>query len=126
MRRDGSARESQNTSAHSTPTALACGVPKYICVFRSIHRRYTGAMEHERLWKDRIVADSTILCGKPTIKGTRISVQLIVSVLARGWTTEQILHEYDHLTTDDIRACLAYAADALRSGDDGGGAAAST
>jgi uncharacterized protein (DUF433 family) len=36
-------------------------------------------------------------------------------LLARGWTTEQILEEYDHLTADDIRACLAYASEALKS-----------
>ncbi len=59
-------------------------------------------------WHERIAADPKILVGKPIIKGTRISVEFVLDLLARGWTTEQILKEYDHLTLEDIRACLAY------------------
>jgi uncharacterized protein (DUF433 family) len=66
-------------------------------------------------WKDRIAIDPNILVGKPVIKGTRIAVEFVIDLLARGWTTEQILHEYDHLTTEDIQACLAYASDMLKS-----------
>ena len=66
-------------------------------------------------WQERIVLDAAILTGKPTIKGTRIAVEFVVDLLARGWTTEDILSEYDHLTTDDIQACLAYASDMLQS-----------
>ena len=66
-------------------------------------------------WQDRIVLDPAILIGKPTIKGTRIAVEFVVDLLARGWTTEDILREYDHLTADDIQACLAYASDVLQS-----------
>lgn len=64
-------------------------------------------------WQDRISIDPKILVGKPVIKGTRISVEFIVDLLARGWTSEDILREYDHLEQDDIRACLAYARDLL-------------
>jgi uncharacterized protein (DUF433 family) len=39
----------------------------------------------------------------------------VVDLLGRGWTTEQILDEYDHLTGEDIQACLAYASDVLKS-----------
>lgn len=66
-------------------------------------------------WQERIVLDPAILTGKPTIKGTRIAVEFVVDLLARGWTTEDILSEYDHLTADDIQACLAYASDMLQS-----------
>jgi len=66
-------------------------------------------------WRDRITLDQAILAGKPIIKGTRISVEFVVDLLGRGWTTEQILREYDHLTRDDIQACLAYAGDVLKS-----------
>lgn len=66
-------------------------------------------------WKDRIAIDPNILVGKPVIKGTRIAVEFVIDLLARGWTTEQILHEYDHLTTEDIQACLAYVSDMLKS-----------
>jgi uncharacterized protein (DUF433 family) len=58
-------------------------------------------------WEERIAVDPQVLVGKPIVKGTRIAVEFIVDLLARGWTTEQILREYDHLTQEDIRACLA-------------------
>jgi uncharacterized protein (DUF433 family) len=64
-------------------------------------------------WRERIVADPKVLVGKPVVKGTRISVEFVIDLLARGWTAEQILKEYDHLASDDIRACLAYAAEPL-------------
>jgi uncharacterized protein (DUF433 family) len=66
-------------------------------------------------WQDRITLDPQILVGKPIIRGTRISVEFVVDLLGRGWTTEQILHEYDHLKPEDIQACLAYASDVLKS-----------
>ncbi len=52
--------------------------------------------------------------GKPTVKGTRISVELIVGWLAQGWTHEQLLESYPHITRDDILAALAFAAEMLR------------
>jgi uncharacterized protein (DUF433 family) len=66
-------------------------------------------------WQDRITIDSNMLVGKPVIMGTRISVEFIIDLLARGWTTAQVLREYDHLKPEDIQACLAYARDVLKS-----------
>jgi len=66
-------------------------------------------------WRDRITLDPKILVGKPIVRGTRISVEFVVDLLGRGWTTEQILSEYDQLTRDDVQACLAYAGDVLKS-----------
>lgn len=66
-------------------------------------------------WHTRIVVDPKILVGKPVIKGTRIAVEFVVDLLGRGWTTEQILREYDHLALEDIQACLAYASEVLKS-----------
>ncbi len=66
-------------------------------------------------WRDRIVADPDVLVGKPVIKGTRISVELVMDLLAGGYTPDQILQQYDHLTRDDIHACLAYAREVIRS-----------
>jgi uncharacterized protein (DUF433 family) len=63
---------------------------------------------------DRIVADPKILTGKPVVRGTRISVELVVELLAAGWSHAQILASYPHLTEEDIRACLAYASELLR------------
>ena len=67
------------------------------------------------IWQERITVDPNVLVGKPIIKGTRISVEFVVDLLGRGWTTDQILHEYDHLTLGDIQACLAYAGELLKS-----------
>ena len=66
-------------------------------------------------WRTRIVANPEVLVGKPVIKGTRISVELIMDLLAAGYTPEQILEQYDHLSADDIRACLAYAKEVIQS-----------
>lgn len=57
----------------------------------------------------RITADPGIFGGKPIIRGMRISVELILSLLAQGETQEAILADYPDLEPDDIRACLAYA-----------------
>ncbi len=66
-------------------------------------------------WHKRITVNPTVLVGKPVIKGTRIAVEFVIDLLGRGWTTEQILHEYDHLKAADIQACLAYASESLRA-----------
>lgn len=66
-------------------------------------------------WRERIVVDPEILVGKPVIKGTRIAVEFVIDLLARGYTKEQILEQYDHITAEDIQACLAYAGETLRS-----------
>lgn len=58
-------------------------------------------------WQDRITVDPNVLVGKPVIKGTRIAVEFVIERLGHGWTTEQILEEYDHLSREDIQACLA-------------------
>ncbi len=66
-------------------------------------------------WRERIVIDPKVLVGKPVIRGTRISVELIVDLLARGYEKDQILEQYDHISAEDIQACLAYASETLRS-----------
>lgn len=65
-------------------------------------------------WRDHIVSDPDILVGKPAVKGTRISVELILGWLAQGWTQDMILESYPQLGHDDILACLAFAAEMLR------------
>ena len=66
-------------------------------------------------WQTRITVDACVLVGKPIIKGTRIAVEFVIDLLGRGWSVEQLLHEYDHLRPEDIRACLAYAGEVLKS-----------
>lgn len=65
-------------------------------------------------WRERVVSDPDILLGKPTIKGTRISVELILGWLAQGWNFEQIVEAYPHITREDILAALAFAAELMR------------
>jgi uncharacterized protein (DUF433 family) len=66
-------------------------------------------------WEDRIEVNPKVLVGKPILRGTRIAVEFVIDLLARGWTNEEILREYDHLTRDDIQACLLYASEILKS-----------
>ena len=61
----------------------------------------------------RITADPNILAGKPIIAGTRISVQLILEKIRDGWTIEDLLDDYPHLTREQIVSALEYAADAM-------------
>ena len=61
----------------------------------------------------RIVIDPKVMVGKPVIKGTRIPVELIVKLVANGATEEDILRDYPHLTKDDIKAALLYAAEVI-------------
>ena len=57
----------------------------------------------------RIRTNPQIFGGKPIIRGLRLSVELILSLLAQGETIENLLADYPELEPDDIRACLAYA-----------------
>ncbi len=59
---------------------------------------------------ERITANPQILGGKPIIRGTRISVEFILELLASDVSEDEILEDYPHLTKDDIQACLKYAA----------------
>jgi uncharacterized protein (DUF433 family) len=66
-------------------------------------------------WKERIVLDPEVLTGKPVVKGTRIAVELVVELLAGGWSEEDILRNYPRLTKDDVKACLLYASERLQA-----------
>lgn len=63
----------------------------------------------------RIVLDPRVLTGKPIVRGTRLSVEFVLCLLADGWDEGDILANYPGLTHDDIIACLAYARDAVSS-----------
>ena len=67
------------------------------------------------MWKGIIKADPAVMLGKPTIAGTRITVELVLDKLAAGETVAQILAAHPRLTEIGIRAALAFAAEALRS-----------
>lgn len=59
-------------------------------------------------WQDHIVSDNLVLLGKPTIKGTRISVELILELFSAGWTEKEILESYPIVTAESLRAVFAY------------------
>jgi uncharacterized protein (DUF433 family) len=71
-----------------------------------------GQIPHER-----IVSDPEIMMGKPTIKGTRITVELILQKLGEGMAVPELLEAYPHLTRHDVLAALSFAADYLRNED---------
>ena len=71
----------------------------------------TPQERHPPDWQDRIVKNPQILAGKPVIKGTRISVELITDFLEGGvWTKADLLKSYPHITLEDIDACVRYKA----------------
>jgi len=65
-------------------------------------------------WQERIVIDPKVLVGKPLIRGTRLSVEFILDLLANNWTIDQILEEYPQLEREDIIATLKYAAEMVK------------
>lgn len=65
-------------------------------------------MPNEELLR-RITVRPDVFGGKPIVRDMRISVELILAMLAAGETTESILHEYPRLEPDDVRACIAHA-----------------
>jgi uncharacterized protein (DUF433 family) len=66
-------------------------------------------------WQERIIIEPNILIGKPIIKGTRLSVEFIIDLLAQGWSTAEILSNYPGIEIGDIQACLYYASAALKA-----------
>jgi uncharacterized protein (DUF433 family) len=65
----------------------------------------------------RIAINPKIVLGKPVIKGTRLTVEYVLNLLAHGTTFEEILQEYEGLTVEDIQACLLFATRSLESTD---------
>jgi len=65
-------------------------------------------------WRDHISSDPAILGGKPVLRGTRLSVEFVLELLAAGWGAESLRANYPNLTDERIRAVLAYAAETFR------------
>ena len=59
--------------------------------------------------------DSTVLAGKPVIRGTRLAVDLILSLLGQGWSESDLLRNYPGLAHEDVAACLQYASEVLQA-----------
>jgi uncharacterized protein (DUF433 family) len=65
-------------------------------------------------WEERIMVDPKVMVGKPVIRGTRLSVEFILGLLANGWTTEQVLEAYPQLKREDVIAVLKYAVETVK------------
>lgn len=68
-------------------------------------------------WKSHITVDPKVLVGKPIIRGTRISVELVMDRLADGWTMEDILASYPRVTREDVLAAVAFVTEVFREED---------
>ena len=62
---------------------------------------------------ERIALNPKVMVGKPVIKGTRLTVEYVLNLLAHGATVSEILDEYEGLTPEDIQACLLFATKSL-------------
>jgi uncharacterized protein (DUF433 family) len=69
-------------------------------------------MKDEQLLK-KIILNPKVMTGKPVIKGTRLTVDFILNLLAHGSTMNELLQEYSGLTNEDIQACLLFATKSL-------------
>lgn len=69
----------------------------------------------EQALLERIALDPSVMVGKPVIKGTRLTVEYILGLLAHGATIDEIVDEYEGLTREDIQACLLFATKSLES-----------
>ena len=99
---------------HSRDTAAAAGTPDdiaSICYCTSFNTSIRGECA---VSYPRISANPAVMMGKPCIKGTRITVELILRKLGAGRTFADLLEAYPHLTEDDLRAALAFAADYMQ------------
>ncbi|MFP4471558.1 MAG: DUF433 domain-containing protein [Bacteroidota bacterium] len=67
-------------------------------------------------WKEHIISDEKVLLGKPVIKGTRISVDLIIGRLADGWSVQDILESYPSLKMENVLAIFAYLHECMEDG----------
>jgi uncharacterized protein (DUF433 family) len=67
-------------------------------------------------WQQYIVSDKDVLLGKPTVKGTRLSIDHIVSLLAQGWSEQQILDNYPRLSKESLKAVFAYIYECIQDG----------
>ncbi len=65
-------------------------------------------------WKKRIELNPKVMVGKPVIKGTRLTIDFLLELLAHGWTHEKVLKNYPQLKNEDISAALEYSAEVLK------------
>lgn len=67
-------------------------------------------------WQEYIVSDKEVLLGKPTIKGTRLSVDHLIGLLAQGWSEQQIIDNYPRITQEHLKAIFSYLHECMQDG----------
>lgn len=67
-------------------------------------------------WRDHIESKTGVLGGRPVIKGTRVTVELLLEWMAKGWSEDEILRNYPRVTAEDLRAIHAFARDVIAEG----------
>ena len=85
---------------------LVCAMPRHYNALRTLKMNEPDPIL-------RIASNPAILGGKPVIRGTRLSVEFILNLLARGATNREIITEYNGLRDEDIQACLLFASKSL-------------
>jgi uncharacterized protein (DUF433 family) len=76
----------------------------------------TASLDVSDLWRERLVLDPEVCATSPVVRGTRITVRHVVSLVVDGWSWAAIRHQHSDLDDADIRACLAYCVE-----EEGGG-----
>jgi uncharacterized protein (DUF433 family) len=64
-------------------------------------------------WQEHIHSDPAVIAGKPVVRGTRLAVDFLLGLFAAGWTQEQVMESYPHLSREDLLAVFAFAAEAM-------------
>lgn len=67
-------------------------------------------------WRNYIEINDKVLAGKPVLKGTRISVEHIINLLAAGWTDQQIIENYPRITKENLQAVFSYIQEIIQDG----------
>ncbi|HQV37758.1 MAG: DUF433 domain-containing protein [Flavobacteriales bacterium] len=67
-------------------------------------------------WRKYITSDPKVLAGKPTVKGTRLSVEFILGLMAKGWTEETLLENYERLKSAHIKAIYGFMSENIAAG----------
>jgi uncharacterized protein (DUF433 family) len=65
-------------------------------------------------WRTHIASNPEVLAGKPVVKGTRLAVDFLLGLMAEGWSEQQVLENYPHLSKEALQAVFAFSAECMR------------
>jgi uncharacterized protein (DUF433 family) len=97
-----------------SPATFASWITHLVSCRRELWENQAGGLKmNEQQLLERITLNPKVMAGKPVIKGTRLTVEYVLGLLAQGATPAEILEEYDGLTPEDLQACLLFATKSL-------------